>query len=180
MGRLYLAVILLLGIASAVIGRFPSPRSPSRAEIEQRAAASGVEVADFSGRSGSSSSTSTSDGAVEIERSPDGHFYADVEINGATVHALIDTGASGIALSREDARTAGVATSIGMPEVVGEGADGAVHGEYVTLDRISLGPKTAEKMEAVVLNSGELTLLGQAFLGKFDSVEIHGDLMVLR
>ncbi|HEX6604192.1 MAG TPA: TIGR02281 family clan AA aspartic protease [Sphingomicrobium sp.] len=182
MGRLYLIVILLLGMASAVIGHLPSKsRAPSRADLEQRARESGVQVVDFSGGSGTSgSSNSTSDGSIEIERSPDGHFYADVEINGATVHALIDTGASGIALSRDDARSAGVATSIGMPEVVGTGADGAVHGEYVTLDRITLGPRTAEKMEAVVLNSGELTLLGQEFLSRFDSVEIHGDVMVLR
>jgi aspartyl protease family protein len=180
MGRLYLVVILLLGMASAVIGRFPSPRSPSHAEIEQRAAASGVEVADFSGRSGSSSSTSTSDGAVEIERSPDGHFYADVEINGTPVRMLVDTGATAIALSRDDARKAGIATSIGMPNVVGEGADGSVHGEYVTIDRMALGETTAEQMHAVVLNAGGQSLLGQEFLQKFAAVEIHGDTMTLR
>ena len=42
------------------------------------------------------------DGTVEIQRSSDGHFYADVEINGAPVHALVDTGASGVALSRDE------------------------------------------------------------------------------
>jgi predicted aspartyl protease len=67
-----------------------------------------------------------------------------------------------------------------MPEVVGEGADGAVHGEIVMIDRISLGPKTAERMPAVVLNQGGESLLGQSFLSKFDSVEIHGDTMVLK
>ena len=67
-----------------------------------------------------------------------------------------------------------------MPEVVGEGADGAVHGEIVRIDRISLGPKTAEGMPAVVLNQGGESLLGQSFLSKFDSVEIHGDTMVLK
>ena len=128
----------------------------------------------------SSSSSSTADGAVELERASDGHFYADVEINGATVHALVDTGASGIALSREDARSAGVATSIGMPEVVGEGADGAVRGEVVELDRVTLGHKTVEDMPAVVLSRGEQTLLGQSFLSRFDSVEIRGDKMVLQ
>ena len=54
------------------------------------------------------------DDAVTLERSSDGHFYADVEINGSTVHMLVDTGAGGIALSREDARSAGIATSIGI------------------------------------------------------------------
>jgi aspartyl protease family protein len=121
----------------------------------------------------------TTDGTVELDRNDDGHFYADVQINGAQVHMLVDTGASAIALSRDDARSAGIATSIGMNDVVGEGADGDVHGEYVKVDRMELGPKTVQGLDAIVLNSGEQSLLGQSFLAKFDSVEIHGDKMVL-
>jgi predicted aspartyl protease len=67
-----------------------------------------------------------------------------------------------------------------MNDVVGQGADGAVHGEVVTLDRIQLGDKQAEKMPAIILNSGEQSLLGQEFLTKFESVQIRGDKMVLR
>ena len=57
------------------------------------------------------------DGVV-LRRQPDGHFYADAQINGATVHMLVDTGATAIALSRDDARKAGIGTSIGMPGIV--------------------------------------------------------------
>lgn len=124
--------------------------------------------------------TVAQDGSVELRRSGDGHFYADVAINGSTVRALIDTGATAIALSREDARAAGIATSIGMPNVVGEGASGEVYGEVVTLDSVELGHRVAEDMQAVVLSSGQQTLLGQSFLARFDSVEIRGDTMVLR
>ena len=119
------------------------------------------------------------DGAVELDRASDGHFYADVQVNGAMLHMLVDTGATGIALSREDARSAGIATSIGMPEVVGQGADGVVHGEITSLDRVSLGQKTVEGLPAIVLNSGEQSLLGQSFLSKFDKVSIEADKMVL-
>ena len=35
---------------------------------------------------------------VELERGSDGHFYADAEVNGHSVHFLVDTGASAIAL----------------------------------------------------------------------------------
>jgi predicted aspartyl protease len=66
-----------------------------------------------------------------------------------------------------------------MNDVVGEGADGSVHGEFVMVDRIALGSRTAEKMPAMVLNSGAQSLLGQQFLEKFASVEIHGDTMTL-
>lgn len=123
---------------------------------------------------------SSQDGSIALDRAGDGHFYADVKINGQTVHMLIDTGASGIALSRDDARAAGLATSIGMNDVVGEGADGEVHGEYVKLDRVELGPLTASGLDAVVLNSGQQSLLGQSFLSKYSSVQIEGDRMVLR
>jgi aspartyl protease family protein len=120
------------------------------------------------------------DGSIELQRNSDGHFYADVRINGANLHMLVDTGASVIALSRDDAQMAGIATSIGMSDVVGRGADGAVHGEAIRLDTVELGPLSAQGLDAVVLNSGEQSLLGQSFLSKFSSVEIQGDRMILR
>jgi aspartyl protease family protein len=123
---------------------------------------------------------SSDDGSIALDRAADGHFYADVRINGSPAHMLIDTGASGIALSREDARAAGLATSIGMNDVVGQGADGVVRGEYVKLDRVELGPLSASGLDAVVLDSGQQSLLGQSFLSKFASVQIEGSRMVLR
>src|SRR4051812_27333574 len=50
---------------------------------------------------------SSEDGSIALDRAADGHFYADVRINGSPAHMLIDTGASGIAVSRDDARAAG-------------------------------------------------------------------------
>jgi predicted aspartyl protease len=67
-----------------------------------------------------------------------------------------------------------------MNDVVGRGADGSVHGEFITIDRITLGEKRAEQMPAMILNAGEQSLLGQSFLQKFASVEIRGDTMTLR
>jgi aspartyl protease family protein len=85
-----------------------------------------------------------------------------------------------IALSRDDARRAGIATSIAMPEVVGEGASGEVHGEVARLERISLGPASDSDVPAIILDDGNQSLLGQSFLSKFASVEIRGDTMVLQ
>lgn len=179
MGRTFLITVFLIGFFGAMISNCAS-RAPSRS-----GAARFERTADRSQASPRESDRPRSNivtdaGEVALQRSPDGHFYADVKINGATIHALVDTGATQIALSRADASSAGIATSIAMPEVVGEGADGAVHGEIVTLDRVSLGSRSAEGMRAVVLNGGEQSLLGQSFLSKFDSVEIRGDTMVLR
>lgn len=179
--RSYLFVIVMLGVAASMMTNLASRMSsssetrtptPLTADVDEQG--SGEAASD------DSSYAQSSEGVVRLERNDDGHFYADVQINGARVHALVDTGASGIALSREDARMAGLATSIGMPGVVGRGADGDVHGEIVMLDRVELGGKSAEQMPAAVLNAGEQSLLGQSFLSKFDSVEIRGDTMVLR
>jgi predicted aspartyl protease len=67
-----------------------------------------------------------------------------------------------------------------MNDIVGEGADGAVRGEWVNLERVQLGPVSGGGLPAIVLNNGQQSLLGQSFLGKFDSVHIEGDGMVLR
>lgn len=169
--RGWLIFVVSIGLLGSMMGHLS--RGPKGYKLEPRS--------DLSMATANSSTRSTAEeGTVQLERSDDGHFYADVQINGTTVHALVDTGATGIALSREDARSAGLAPSIGMPEVVGRGANGEVRGEVVKLDRITLGHRSAENMDAVVLDSGEMTLLGQDFLSQFDSVEIHGDTMVLR
>ena len=177
MGRFYLIAIVVMGVFASILNTAAPSGSSSKNDFLAKARAD----ADSSDSGWSDEPrTSTQEGTVELERSSDGHFYADVRINGASVRMLVDTGASGIALSREAARTAGVATSIGMNDVVGKGASGDVHGEWVKLDDVTLGHKSVEGLEAVVLNGGEMSLLGQEFLSKFESVEIRDDRMVLR
>jgi aspartyl protease family protein len=173
--RFYLVLFMAIGIVGSVLSHGPASRASQQPEESSFAATAVHEE-----RSSGEASADVAGGALQIPRSDDGHFYADVEINGTKVHMLIDTGATGIALSRDDARTAGIATSIGMNDVVGEGADGSVRGEYVTIDKMGLGNATAEAMPAIVLNSGATSLLGQSFLAKFASVEIRGDTMTLR
>jgi aspartyl protease family protein len=174
--RFYLLTIVVVGLLGSMLSHLPSRQGQSPHALYVNAA--GAEETDAAPRA--DASPQPMDGSVELQRNENGHFYADVEINGAQVHMLVDTGATGIALSREDARKAGIATSIGMNDVVGEGADGSIHGEYVTIDRMSLGGKTVEGMHAIVLNNGEQSLLGQAFLAQFASVEMHGNVMTLR
>jgi aspartyl protease family protein len=172
--RAYLFIVVGIGIAVAMVGhaRAPAPPAPKSVQLVESGAADREPAY-------AQAMTGGDDGSIELRRDSNGHFYADVEINNTPVHMLVDTGASGIALSREDARKAGVATSIGMNDVIGEGASGSVRGEYVTIDRIAWGPATAERVPAAVLDSGSQSLLGQEFLRKFASVEIRGDRMRL-
>ena len=170
---------IFLFIAVAVASIMPGGGSTNDAPAAEASGTSGSSYAP-SRRSRSSDESSASSGEIVLNREYNGHFYADVEINGSPVRVLVDTGASGIALSRDDARRAGLAVSAGMFDVVGEGANGEVHGEYVKLDRVSLGATQVEDVSAVVLDEGQQSLLGQSFLSKFETVEISGDRMVLR
>lgn len=179
MGRFLLIAFVGFGFLSAMLGRTHSRGSSGENEYFAKARAEQEQAYEEAQRANEPTVISN-DGTVELNRNDDGHFYADVQVNGVLVHMLVDTGASTIALSRDDARSVGIATSIGMNDVVGEGADGNVYGEYVKIDRMELGPKTVQGLDGIVLNSGTQSLLGQSFLAKFASVEIHGDTMVLR
>ena len=180
MGRNFLLYLFLVGAFATLMNNGVS--GPGGGTFQEQSQQSAGDDASSSGDSDNESEgdAPTSVGEIALERNPDGHFYADVEVNGQTINFLVDTGASVIALSRDDARRAGLAPSISMPGVVGEGASGEVHGEVVSLDRVSLGSATASNLPAIVLDSGSQSLLGQSFLSKFDSVEIRDDRMILQ
>jgi aspartyl protease family protein len=178
MVRNYLIFLVVAGILASLAGNIGGRgRSSAPAPDAARAAARHGQMTAAAETPDTSSLPSDE---LVLDRESDGHFYADVEVNGQSLRVLVDTGASGIALSLDDARRAGLGVSIGMNEIVGQGASGDVRGEHVMLDRIRLGAVEVQQASAVVLASGGQSLLGQSFLAKFHSVEIRGDRMFLR
>ena len=115
-----------------------------------------------------------------LEREANGHFYVDAKVNGELVHFIVDTGATGVALTEEDARRVGFAFSPSEFEYVGEGAAGPVRGKLVTIDTIEVDGKTVEDVSGAVLQGGDLSLLGQSYLSRMGEVQMRGDYMVLR
>lgn len=114
-----------------------------------------------------------------LKRSPGGHFYAVVEVNGEPIRFLVDTGASVVAMTQADAKRAHIAFDRGDFEPVGKGAAGIVQGARVAIDRISLDGKSAQGLRGMVLADSEMSLLGQNYLRNLD-VTIKGDTMTLR
>lgn len=174
---MYLVILVIAGVAASLFGRLPTSAVPARQSVISLPAAPETAPTSSAARA---ATIDQLDQQMELVRDDNGYFFADVQVNGAPVHMLVDTGASGIALSRNDAQLAGLPISIGMNDVIGKGADGDIRGQAVMLDRVTLGGKSVEHVPAIVLNSGSQSLLGQNFLGRFSTVKIEGDRMVLR
>ena len=86
---------------------------------------------------------------------------------------MVDTGATGVALTEGDARRLGIALDPANYQVVGSGASGAVYGQFVTLDSVSLDGKRVEQVSGAVLKGSEVSLLGQSFLSRMGHIEMQ-------
>ena len=119
-------------------------------------------------------------GSVILMRANDGHFYADLNINGRDVEFVIDTGASAIVLSKNDAQSIGIDTEnlnyLGRANT----ANGTVSTAFVSLGIIKLGDITDYDFPAFV-NGGELSssLLGMDYLNLFSEFRINGNTLTL-
>lgn len=163
------ASLILLGVAVLFT---PRPREDA---VVATPAAIGPQDTDLRVRESRGSS-----GQARLTRHADGHFYADIRIDGRPVRMLVDTGASFVALTRADADRAGVDWREDDAVVVGNGAGGPVRGVPVTLDQVELGGHRARAVQAAVIVDGlQVSLLGQSFLQQVDTVRIEGDRMTL-
>lgn len=190
MGRIYLVLIIFGGIIAAMLPSgdpnrpYPSPGGTFE-HVSSPDAARRLRIAQANGDSAFDARVSPSAMAVPgqgitLDRAPDGHFYAEAQVNGTPIRFLVDTGASGVALSADDARRAGLPFHSTEFSSVGRGASGEVRGKIVTLDRVTLGGKTVDNVSGAILEGSDMSLLGQSFLGRMGTIEITGDKMVIR
>lgn len=121
-------------------------------------------------------------GRVEVPRSPDGHYYLTLDVNGAPIDFVIDTGATGVVLSQKDAAR----TGLPMEQLVYLGramtANGEVRTAPVRLDVMALGTIVDTNVPAWV-NEGDLdrSLLGMDYLQRWERIEItQGELILSR
>lgn len=120
------------------------------------------------------------EGRIELPRAADGHYYVTVEVNGTPVRFTVDTGASGIVLSQQDAVAAGIDT--GALAYIGRAntANGEVRTAPVRLDSLAIGPIRDTGVRAFV-NQGEMdgSLLGMSYLQRYSKIEITGGALTL-
>jgi aspartyl protease family protein len=122
----------------------------------------------------------TSGGAVTLTREGDGHFYVEANVNGAPVRMMVDTGATSVALTMEDAEALGISQSEEGFSQTGRGVGGEVAVMPISIDTLSVGAISHRDVPAVVVNSElQVSLLGQSWLSRVGNVSIQGDKMTL-
>lgn len=117
--------------------------------------------------------------SVTLPRAQDGHYYAELAINGKTLTFMADTGASTVVLSPNDARKIGIdpAKLAFMGEALT--ANGMVRTARVSLPNVTFGPFHEEALPASVNQAPmDVSLLGMEYLGRFQ-ISITGDQMIL-
>ena len=185
-----IAQLAYLGLlAAALAGMYFSQTSQSLGKTMQQAAAwvlifvGAIAVAglwqDLKGHVVPQQSVISAD-RIAVPQSYDGHYYLTLEIDGVPVEFVVDTGATQMVLTREDAQAVGIDTDalgfIGTART----ANGEVRTAPVWLDEVRLGPLVDRNVRAVV-NDGDLfgSLLGMGYLDRFRSIEIRGDELIL-
>jgi aspartyl protease family protein len=121
-------------------------------------------------------------GVVEIKAGSHGHYYASVEINGRPVDVMVDSGASIVALTFDDARRAGVHVRDNDYTHRVSTANGLARIAPAMLDRVSIGTITVRNVEAAVMEPGKLatSLLGMSFLARLQRVDMRKGTLVLQ
>ena len=117
---------------------------------------------------------------VEVPRGPDGHYYLTLEINSEPVRFVVDTGATGMVLTLNDAERVGLTEDDMIFYSEAMTANGPVRTAPVRLDSVALGPFQDQNVRAFV-NEGEMSssLLGMEYLSRFARLEITNGTLIL-
>ena len=117
---------------------------------------------------------------IEVPKGPDNHFHLTLMVNSVPIDFLVDTGASQIVLTQEDAARVGLFPD-GL-DYIGRAftANGEVATAPVRLDTVDLGDIRDLRVRASV-NSGDMdgSLLGMSYLSRFESIEIRANTLIL-
>lgn len=118
-------------------------------------------------------------GSVALIADSRGHFVTTGNVNGMPLRFLVDTGASVIALSVDDAKRAGVNYLAGSRGQV-QTANGIATVYLVKLDAVKVGEILLNNVDAAVIDGNKLpiALLGMSFLNRME-MKRAGDTLTL-
>ncbi len=117
-----------------------------------------------------------------INKGVSGHFEADVSIDGTPLRMMVDTGASSIVLTYDDAMRLGINPDNLVFSIEVSTANGRAMAAPVTLRQVAIGPIMRGTIRGMVTQAGQLdqSLLGMSFLETLGSIEITRDELRLK
>lgn len=112
---------------------------------------------------------------VKLYRESNGHYFTQVKINGKAVNALVDTGATTIALSSKLAKQLGINYASGR-KGKSSTAGGVVDSYLLRVDKVEVGAITKYGVKVSVIEGDfpDITLLGMSFLNLLSMKEDGG------
>jgi len=116
------------------------------------------------------------DHTVVLKRGTDGHYRAEALINGTKVDVLVDTGATGVAISQRVADQLGLSSRTAIRTST---ANGDTVAYMARLETVKLGGVEAKDVAAVIAPGlGGDVLLGMSFLGRMDVRLFKGEMTI--
>ena len=119
---------------------------------------------------------------VLITKDKQGMFSTEAVINGtATVAALIDTGASEVAMNRKMAEKLQLNLSNGIRQAV-DTAGGQANSQEIMLDSVKVGSIELHHVSALIVDSSGMDnyiLLGMSFLGRLKMINNPNHLLLV-
>jgi aspartyl protease family protein len=121
-------------------------------------------------------------GEVDLEPNSVGQYETDVEIDGTPIHALVDTGATYVALTAKDARQLDIDPPSEAFNIPTQTANGTAMVAHVRLRQLRVGDITVYDVDALVARPGALhmSLLGMSFLKKLERFEVADGRFVMK
>jgi aspartyl protease family protein len=119
---------------------------------------------------------------VTLQKRMDGHFDANVSINGRSIHAIVDTGATTTVLTESDAESVGFDPQALVFNIPISTATGTTTAARVVADEVAVGGIVRKNMPLLVAEDSRLgqSLLGMNFIGSLSGFDVRGDRLVLR
>jgi aspartyl protease family protein len=109
-----------------------------------------------------------------------GHYFIDADVNGATIRFLLDTGASFVTLSQDDARAAGIADGLLNFSETMNTANGTARAAAASLRSVRLEQLEVREVPAMVMQQAmPVSLLGMSFLNRLNGYSIKDGVLTI-
>ena len=116
-----------------------------------------------------------------VRAGPNGHFMVDAVVDGVEIRFLVDTGATSVVLTAEDAERLGYRLDGLEYSERFQTANGEILGAPVVLPELRIGDLEIEDVRSSVIRAPLSTsLLGMTFLSRLESFEVRDEALILR